>query len=203
MSQTHTPSNVLSAVDAEIAALEPRLAKLHEIRSLAIELDEAPARESATPKPPPAAPRRKSPQSKRQSPLAVADVLKVARDVLADGPASIGTILAAAGRTRSPHGVQVTEAALRQLGATAVGKARGGGTAYALHADSGDGPEQATATKNAATADGLREAIAELARTAVGWDDEEFQYQLRKRCGIEASLADVQQARLELNGTPA
>ena len=95
-------------------------------------------------------------------------IVKVARDVLADGPASIGTILSAAGRTRTPHGVRVTEAALEQLGALAVGKVRGGGTAYALQAHSGDEPEQATATKNATPEDGLREAIAELARTAVG-----------------------------------
>ena len=80
---------------------------------------------------------------------------------------------------------------------------RGGGTAYALQADGGDEPEHATATRKTAAVDGLREAIAELAQTAVGWDDEEFQYQLRKRCGIEASLADVQRARLELNGTRA
>ena len=33
-----------------------------------------------------------------------------------------------------------------------------------------------------------------------GWSDEEFQYQLRKRCGIEASLDEVRIARLQLNG---
>ena len=122
--------------------------------------------------------------------------------MLADGPASVGAILTAAGRTRTPYGVRVTEAALEQLGAVAVGKVRGGGTAYALQVDTEDEPE-AEVPENDTPADGLQDAVAELARTAVGWSDEEFQYQLRKQRGIEASLADVQQARLALNGSTA
>jgi hypothetical protein len=200
MSHRHTHSNVLRAIDAEIGLLEQRLRKLHEIRSLTTELDDAQPPAAATPKRAPAIPRRKSRQSKRQSPLAVADVVKVARQVLASGPATIGTILTATGRTRSPHGVRVTEAALQQLGAAPVGKVRGGGTAYALQPDRSDEPKQATAPQRATQPGGLKEAIAELARTAVGWNDEEFQYQLRKRCGIEASVTDVHRARVDLDG---
>ena len=72
-----------------------------------------------------------------------------------------------------------------------AGKVRGGGSAYTLQAGNGTPPPQ------------LREAIAELAKTAVGWSDEEFRYQLGKRCGIEASLEDVQRVRTELDGDRA
>ena len=200
MKQTQTHSNVLIAVDAEIGVLERRVAKLHEIRRLAVELDRARLPAAAAPRPVAAAAAPKPRKGNRQSPrLDVTEIIAVARDVLADGPASVGAILKAAGRTRTPYGVRVTEAALEQLGAVAVGKVRGGGTAYALAADSADGPE-AEVPENDTPADGLQDAVAELARTAVGWSDEEFQYQLRKQRGIEASLAEVRQARLALNG---
>jgi hypothetical protein len=80
---------------------------------------------------------------------------------------------------------------------------RGRAVAYAQQSGNCKEPDDTAVTENAGPADGLREAIAELARTAVGWNDEEFQYQLRKRCGIEASLADVHAARLDLNGAAA
>ena len=72
-----------------------------------------------------------------------------------------------------------------------AGKVRGGGSAYTLQAGNGTPALE------------LREAIAELAKTAVGWSDEEFRYQLGKRCGIEASLDHVQRARTELDGDSA
>jgi hypothetical protein len=201
MRQTHSHSNVLNAVDAEIAVLERRLVKLHNIRSLAVELDEVRLPAAAAPRPPATTPSAKPRKSKRQSPrLEVTEILEVARDVLGDGSATIAAILKAAGRHRTPHAVHVTEAALEQLGAVGVGKVRGGAIAYVLQANNGREAEETAVPENAKAAEGLWEATAELARTAVGWNDEEFQYQLRKRCGIEASLADVQRARLELNG---
>jgi hypothetical protein len=45
--------------------------------------------------------------------------------------------------------------------------------------------------------------VRELAETAVGWSDEEFQCQLRKRSGIQAPLDAIRKARLELNGAKA
>ena len=202
MKRTHSHSNVLIAVDAEIAVLERRLVKLHDIRSLAVELDEVrPPVAAPAPRPPAATPGARPRRSKRQSPrLEITEILEVARDVLGDGSATIAAILNAAGRHRTPHAVHVTEAALEKLGAVAVGKVRGGAIAYVLQADNGREPEEAAGPENAKPADGLLEATAELARTAVGWNDEEFQYQLRKRCGIEASVADVQRARLAING---
>jgi transposase len=202
MNQTHTHSNVLIAVDAEIGVLERRLAKLHDIRRLAVELDKARLPAAAAPQLPAATPGPRPRKSKRQAPrLEITEILDVARDMLGDGSATIAAILKAAGRHRTPHAVHVTEAALEQLGAVTVGKVRGGAVAYALQADHGDEPEQAAISGNAAPADRVQDAIADLARTAVGWDDQEFQYQLRKRCGIEASLADVQRARRALNGS--
>jgi len=199
MRQTQqAPSNVVITVDAEIGVRERRLAKLHDIRRLAVELDQARLPAAAAPRPPAASPTPKPRNSKRQSPLEITEILDVARDVLGDGPAGMARILEAAGRTRSPHAVRVTEAALEQLGAVAVGKIRGGVTAYALPTDNEDEPAGTTVEDN--MPDALRDAIADLARTAVGWDDEEFQYQLRKRCRIEASLTDVHKARLALNG---
>ena len=125
MKQTQTHSNVLIAVDAEIGVLERRVAKLHEIRRLAVELDRARLPAAAAPRPVAAAAAPKPRKGKRQSPrLEVTEIIAVARDVLADGPASVGAILKAAGRTRTPYGVRVTEAALEQLGAVAVGKVR-------------------------------------------------------------------------------
>ena len=189
MPRTHTQCKVLLAVEAEIGALERQLTRLNEIRRLAVELDEAPAAPRGT-HAPSTAPRPRT--AKRQSrPLQIADVLPVARELLADAPASIDAILKAAGRTRTARGVQVTEAALKQLGAVPAGKVQGGGSAYTLQAGNGTPPLE------------LREAIAELAKTAVGWSDEEFRYQLGKRCGIEASLADVQRVRTELDGARA
>ena len=189
MPRTHTHCKVLLAVEAEIGALERQLTRLNEIRRLAVELDEAPAAPRGTQAPSTASRPR---TAKRQSrPLQIADVLPVARELLADAPASIDAVLKAAGRTRTARGVQVTEAALKQLGAVPAGKVQGGGSAYTLQAGNGTPPLE------------LREAIAELARTAVGWSDEEFRYQLGKRCGIEASLADVQRVRTELDGARA
>jgi hypothetical protein len=186
--RTHTHSNVLLAV-AEIGALERHLTQLNEIRRLAVELDHAPAAPRVRPTPS-TAPRPRT--GKRQSrPLQVADVLDIARELLADGPVSNDAILKAAGRTRTARGVQVTEAALKQLGAVAAGKVRGGGSAYALQAENGAPPP------------GLRDAVAELAKTAVGWSDEEFRYQLSKRRGMEVSLEDVHHARMELGGASA
>ncbi len=203
MKQTQTHSNVLLAVDAEIGVLERRVAKLHEIRRLAVELDRARLPAAAAPRPVAAAAVPKPRKGKRQSPrLEVTEIIDVAGDVLADGPASVGAVLKAAGRTRTPYGVRVTEAALEQLGAVAVGKVRGGGTAYALQVDTEDGLK-AAAPETGRPANQLQDAVAELARSAVGWSDEEFQYQLRKQRGIEASVADVQQARLALTGSAA
>lgn len=202
MKQTHSHSNVLNAVDAEIAVLERRLVKLHDIRSLAVELDEVrPPMAAAAPRPPAATRGARPRKSKRQSPrLEITEILEVARDVPGDGPATIAASLKAAGRHRTPHAVRVSEAALEQLGAVAVGKVRGGAIAYALKVDNDDAREEAEARENAGPSDRLQEAVAELARTAVGWNDDEFRYQLRKRCRIEASLAEVQRARLALNG---
>lgn len=189
MPRTHTRCKVLLAVDAEIGALERQLTRLNEIRRLAVELGQAPAAPRGTHAASTATGPRKA---KRQSrPQQVADVLPVARELLAAGPASIDAILKAAGRTRTARGVKVTEAALKQLGAVAAGKVQGGGSAYTLQAGNGAPPPE------------LLEAIAELAKTAVGWSDEEFRYQLRKRRGVEVSLEDVQRARTELDGDSA
>jgi hypothetical protein len=189
MTRTHTHSKVLLAVDAEIGALERQLTRLNEIRRLAVELDHAPAVPRCT-HAASTAPRPRT--AKRQSrPLQIADVLPVTRELLAAGPASIDAILKAAGRTRTARGVHVTEAALTQLGAVPAGKVQGGGSAYTLQAGNGTPPPE------------LREAIAELAKTTVGWSDEEFRYQLRKRRGIEVSLEDVQRARADLDGDSA
>lgn len=45
--------------------------------------------------------------------------------------------------------------------------------------------------------------MADLGRSAVGWSDEEFQFQLRKKRGIQAPLAAVRQSRLALDGAGA
>jgi len=68
MNQTHTHSNVLIAVDAEIGVLERRLAKPHDIRRLAAELDEARLPAAAAPQLPATTPGARPRKSKRQSP---------------------------------------------------------------------------------------------------------------------------------------
>jgi len=45
--------------------------------------------------------------------------------------------------------------------------------------------------------------VGGLGRSAVGWSDEEFRYQLRKRCGIEVTLAEVQEVRQKVNAAAA
>ena len=189
MPRIHTQCKVLLAVDAEIGALERQLTRLNEIRRLAVELDQAPAVPRGT-HAASTAPRPRT--AKRQSrPLQIADVLPVARERLPAGPASIDAILKAAGRTRTARGVQVTEAPLDAACAAPAGQGTGRRPGIQMQAGNGAPPPE------------LREAIAELAKTAVGWSDEEFRYQLRKRCGIEASLEDVQRARTDLDGDSA
>jgi hypothetical protein len=124
-------------------------------------------------------------------------VVDVARDVLADGPATVGKILDELGRSRTRRATVAVQAALEQLGARVAGRARGGGELYALATGLEDDREGERDRGE------LLARIRELAESAVGWSDQEFQYQLRKRCGIDASLQEIQAARLELDGAPA
>jgi hypothetical protein len=89
------------------------------------------------------------------------------------------------------------QAALEALGAGIAGRVRGGGDLYALGGANGRGAERAGG------GDELVETIRGLSQWAVGWSDQELRYQLRKRCGIDASLADVQTARAQLDGAAA
>jgi hypothetical protein len=117
--------------------------------------------------------------------------------LLADGPTTVGQILAKLGRSRTHRAATAVEEALEQLGAGISGRARAvaGTCTYALP----DGHDEELMQDRGE----LLEKIGELARSAVGWSDEEFQYQLRTRCGIDASLEEVQTARLQLNGDKA
>jgi hypothetical protein len=103
MNQTRTHSNVLIAVDAEIGVLERRLAKLHDIRRLAAELDEARLPAAAAPQLPAATPGPRPRKGKRQSPrLEIAEILDVARGMLGDGSATIAAILKRPAGTAPP-----------------------------------------------------------------------------------------------------
>jgi hypothetical protein len=182
-------TKLVVVVDAELTVPERRASKLRELKRLALELDEdRPPRAAMAA---PATARRKS-RPNQSSPLTAAEATNVARGLLADGPTTVGKILEQLGRSRTQRATAVVEEALGQLGATVSGRARGGGNLYALAAEPDEDVERGRGE--------LLEKIGELARSAVGWSDEEFQYQLRKRCGIDASLDEVQAARLQLNG---
>jgi hypothetical protein len=186
-------SNIVIAVDAELHVLERRVAQLREINRLALELDTARLPSSASH---PAAERpRRQRASGQPAPLTAADAIDAARDLLADGPTTIGKILDQLGRSPAPRSRAAVQDALEQLGASVAGRARGGGDLYALAAES----DNASARND----EELVAKVRELAESAVGWSDEELQYQLRKRCGLQAPLDAVRHARRELNGTPA
>jgi len=181
-------SNIVFAVDAEINVLVRRLEKLREIKRLAVELDAARLPAAAVaPKP------QNTSHGRRWPPkLKVEDVTDAARDLLTEGPTTVNKILTAIGRWPSPSAAGVVEAALEELGAVVAGTAPGGAKTYALPADV-DGDRRSK----------LLCAIEELSKTAIGWSDEEFQYQLLKRHELDASLAEVQQARRELKDAGA
>ena len=173
-----SPSNIVIAVDGELQVLERRVEKLREIRRLALELEAA--RLPAAAAPPRNPGRRASPA------LQVSDVIDTARDVLGEGPASVNRILTAAGRTPSKHSIAVVESALEQLGATVVGVTKGGGKAWALPAD-----RDPDATPEAEEAEQLHAIVREILQRQGNCTDEEIQYQLRKRYGIEVSLTQA------------
>lgn len=185
-------AKIVVSVEAELMALERRATKLRELKRLALELDEDRPPRPATATPDTAKRKGRRTQS---SPLTAADAVDVARDLLADGPTTVGKILEKLGRSRTQRAAAAVEEALEQLGAGISGRARGGGNLYAL----GDERDEDLSQDRHL----LLEKIGELARSAVGWSDEEFQYQLRKRCGIDASLDEIQAARLQLNGDKA
>jgi hypothetical protein len=116
----------------------------------------------------------------------VSDVIDTARDVLRDGPTSVNRIIAAAGRKPSKRSTAVVESALEELGATIVGVTRGGGKAWAL-------PARREPEANAEGEDDeqLHAIVREILQRHVDCSDEEIQYQLRKRYGIEMSLMQV------------
>ena len=172
-----SPSNIVIAVDGELQVLERRVEKLREIRRLALELEAA--RLPAAAAPPRNPGRRASPA------LQVSDVIDTALDVLGEGPASVNRILTAAGRTPSRHSIAVVESALEQLGATVVGVTKGGGKAWALPADRDE------ATVEVEDAEQLHAIVREILQRHVECTDEEIQYQLRKRYGIEVSLTEA------------
>ena len=80
-----------------------------------------------------------------------------------------------------------------------AGKRRGGATVYKRRQEA-DGA--ATAPPAAAEFDRqeLELRIADLAERAVGWSAEEYAYQLRKRCGLEASAEAVAEVLAAMNG---
>ena len=181
MKQTQTHSNVLIAVDAEIGVLERRVAKLHEIRRLAIELDEARLPAAAAPTPRAAAP-RPSPERASASPRRSSHRCRRRRARRAGrrprehrrDPQG------AAGRTRSPlrrasHGGGARAA--RRSGRRQGPRRRHGLRAAGRHRQRprGRGHRERHASGRAA------DAIAELARTAVGLE--------RRRVPVPAAQA--------------
>jgi len=186
-------TKLVLAVDAELTVLERRVKKLRELKRLAIELDDENRPPGAVAVASDTAKGRSG--RKQSSPLTAADAVDVARSLLAHGPTTVGQILEKLGRSRTQRAAAAVEEALEQLGAGVSGRARGGGNLYALGDEHDDDLSQDRHV--------LLEKIGELARSAVGWSDEEFQYQLRKRCGIEASLEEVRVARLQMNDDEA
>jgi hypothetical protein len=184
-------SSIVIAVDAELEVLERRVDKLREIKRLVAELEDTRVKRMTPPMSAEPHSARRG-RRKQSAPLTTAEALDVARELLADGPTTVGKILDRLGRSRTERATAAVEAALEQLGATVEGRARGGGALYVLAIK----PESAVDGEH--DRDDLLAKVREFAESAVGWSDEEFRYQLRKRCRIDVSLGEIRDARAEL-----
>jgi len=193
-------SNIVIAVDAELAVLERRVAKLREIRALAVDLDSTRLPAAAVIPERPRQP-RKAAKNKQAARLTVEDVIDAARDLLGDGPTTVQKVHDALDRWPTDHSRTVVSEAFGRLGTRIVGKGRGGADLYAISRDepkrAADAPQPTAAEHDRHE---LEIRIAELADKRGEWTPEEFHYQLHRRFGLQAPIAAVREVLASMNG---
>jgi hypothetical protein len=196
-------SNIVIAVDAELAVLERRIAKLREIRALALDLDGARLPAAAVRSRRARQP-HKAAKGKQATKLIVEEVIDAARDLLGDGPTTVQKVHVALDRWPTDHSRAVVREAFGRLGARTVGKGRGGADVYAIGREE---PERAADAPQPSCAEHDRHEleirIAELADKRGEWTPEEFQYQLHRRFRLQAPIGAVREVLASLNGAPA
>lgn len=208
------PSNILVAVEAEINVLERRLAKLREIKRLAVELDGArlPTASVSTASKHPSMGGKQRPKSSRSkvtsdrskipARLTPEDMIDTARDLLADGPVTSAEIHRALDRWPTARTRAIVDDVLQQLGAVQVGVAKGGTPRWALPADTSEvvrdsEPSPSTVVREAlppgAALDRheLEIRVSELEHKLGEWSPEEWQYQLHRRFRLQVPMAEL------------